>query len=157
MRVKDGKWSKVFCYSSAYQVFKTASLVPFASQSRMLWTERPNCWPRAAEVNFPCGDHRGHVCAQGTGAGFHRAAAEPHGQACPNVHRTKENKLEPSLEHSAKALCQREIPKDYGLEPRMWGQRIKEVHLKLPEFPSPPIAVQCPQDWWGLSVEKMSG
>lgn len=76
---------------------------------------------------------------------------------CPNRHRTKANKLEPSLEHSAKAACQREIPKDYGLEPRMWGQGIKEVHLKLTEFPSPPISVQCPQDWRGLSVEHMSG
>lgn len=60
---------------------------------------------------------------------------------CPNARRTKANKLESSLEHSAKAVCQGEIPKDYGLEPRMWGETIKEVRLKLTEFPSPPIAI----------------
>lgn len=56
---------------------------------------------------------------------------------CPNTQGTKANKLEPSLEHSAKAVCPGEIPKDYGLEPRTEGERIKEVHLKLTEFPSP--------------------
>lgn len=65
---------------------------------------------------------------------------------CPNTHGIKANKLEPSLEHFAKAVCQGEIPKEYGLYPRMWGERIKEVHLKLTEFPSLPTAPQCPQD-----------
>lgn len=155
---------KGFCYSSAYQVFKTASPTAFAFQSRMLWPERPNHWPRAAEANFSfLVTSRGHVCAQGRG-GAHadgqerdslwKPTARPGG---PNTHSTKANKLEPSRERSAKAVCQREIPKVYGLEPRMWGQRVKEVHLKLTEFPSPPIALQCPQDRWGLSVEQVSG
>lgn len=65
---------------------------------------------------------------------------------CPYTRGTKANKLELSLEHSAKAVCQGEIPKEYGLEPRMWGERIKEAHLKMTEFPSPPIAMRCPQD-----------
>lgn len=161
------KMIKGFCYSSAYLVFKTASPTAFAFQSRMLWTERPNGWPRAAEANFSfLVASGGHVCAQGSGGaradGQEQDSIRQHWKptarpGCPDTHRTKANKLEPSREHSAKAVCQREIPKDYGLEPRMWGEGVKEVHLKLTEFPSPPIALQCPQDWRGLSVEQVSG
>lgn len=45
------------------------------------------------------------------------------GLAAPTQTGQKANKLEPSLEHSAKAVCQGEIPKEYGPEPRMWGER----------------------------------
>lgn len=57
---------------------------------------------------------------------------------CPNRLGIKANKLDSSLEHLAKAVCQGEIPSKDGLQPGMWGERIKEVHLKLTRIPSPP-------------------
>ncbi|KAJ7397217.1 hypothetical protein BTVI_137423 [Pitangus sulphuratus] len=96
---------------------------------------------------------RGHAHADGQEWDPIRQYRKPTARlGCPNTQRTKANKLEPSPEHSAKAVCQREIPKDYGLEPRMWGERIKEVHLKVTEFPPPPIAKQCPQDSWEVAT-----
>lgn len=47
---------------------------------------------------------------------WHRSstALEPMARpGCPNTSRTKENKLEPSQQPSAKAVCQREIPKGW--------------------------------------------
>lgn len=150
----------------------------FAFQNRMIsWLKVQSVGHEQQRQAFPSCKPVEDICVASSSLAFTQGRGRAHADGqewdpihqyrkptaslgCPNTHRTKANKLEPSLEHSAKAVCQGEIPKDYGLEPRMWGDRIKEVHLKLPKFPSP-IAMQCLQDWWevatGLSVKQVSG
>lgn len=151
----DQGFSQQLCLPGVWNSSTHALCLP---EQDALLTERPNCWPWAEREAFssckPVEDS--HVASHSLTFTQGRGRTHADGQewdpiqqhqkptirlGCPNTYRTKANKLESSLEHSAKAVCQGEIPEDYGLEPRMWGETTKEVRLKLTKFPSPPIAM----------------